>query len=208
MKVLALLGSPRKKGNSETLMHSVLQGVRKAGGKVETVRLFDLNIHPCIGCGGCDNTGRCVVEDDMQLLYDKVVAADRIILASPIYFYNITAQAKAFVDRTQALWSRKYRVREGGWWLDNPDRLGYFVSVCATRGEKVFDGAILTVKYAFDAMGVKYAGEFLVRGVDHRGEMAKLTDTLEEAEEFGRGIAEGIIMREIAKEEDSPSRTG
>src|SRR3989338_3003385 len=89
MKVLALSGSPRKKGNTETLLHAVLKGVEAAGGEVELFRLYDLRIQPCIGCGGCDKTGECVLEDDMQELYPKILAAQRVILASPIYFYGI-----------------------------------------------------------------------------------------------------------------------
>src|SRR3989339_1583562 len=94
MKVLALSGSPRKKGNTETLLRAVLKGVTAAGGEVELIRLYDLRIQPCIACGGCDKTGECVLEDDMQELYPKILAVPRGILASPIYFYGITAQAK------------------------------------------------------------------------------------------------------------------
>src|SRR3989339_1579099 len=104
MKVLALSGSPRKKGNTETLLRAVLKGVTAAGGEVQLIRLYDLRIQPCIACGGCDKTGECVLEDDMQELYPKILAVPRGILASPIYFYGITAQAKGFVDRCQALW--------------------------------------------------------------------------------------------------------
>lgn len=183
MKVLAINGSPRKGGNTEVLLNSVIKGVERAGGRVEVIRLCDLTIQPCTGCGGCDKTGKCVLEDDMIELCDKIIAYKRVIIASPIYFYGITAQAKAFVDRTQALWSWKRLMAEKGEWHDDPERKGFFVSVAATHGAKVFDGAILTVKYCFDAMGMAYGGEFLVRGVDRRGEMAQETQKLKEAEE-------------------------
>ena len=186
MKVLALSGSPRKKGNTETLLHAVLKGVEAAGGEVELLRLYDLRIQPCIGCGGCDKTGKCVLEDDMQELYPKILASQRVILASPIYFYGITAQAKAFVDRCQALWNRKRLQIEKGEWCNDPTRKGFLVAVAATHGEKVFDGAILTAKYAFDAMGMGYGGEFVVKGMDGRGAMAKDEATLALAEQAGR----------------------
>ncbi|MBU0485255.1 MAG: flavodoxin family protein [Proteobacteria bacterium] len=185
MDFLALLGSPRKRGNSEILMDAVLDGVKMAGGKVEVVRLCDLDIHGCLGCGGCDKTGKCVVDDDMTLLYDKIISAQRIILASPVYFYGITAQAKAFVDRTQALWSRQRVPGINEAWFKDPDRKGFLLSVAATKGERVFEGLILTMKYGFDAMGLEYGGDFLVKGVDLRGDMKKQPDKLRQAELFG-----------------------
>jgi len=190
MKVLAVQGSPRKGGNTEILLAEVIKGMEEAGGEVELVRLCDLNINPCIGCGGCDKTGRCVVEDDMPQLHDKILASSRLVLASPIYFYGITAQAKAFVDRMQALWSRKRLMLKRGEWRQDPERKGFLVSVAATRGAKVFDGAILTMQYACDAMDMAYGGEFLVRGVDSRGAMARETQTLLDAFEAGKRFME------------------
>lgn len=187
-KVLAFNGSPRKGGNTEMLLAAILDGMIEAGGEPEVIRLCDLSIQPCIGCGGCDKTGRCVLEDDMTPLYDKIIEAKRLVLASPIYFYGITAQAKAFVDRTQALWSWKRLMSERGEWQPDPARKGFLVSVAATHGSKVFDGAILTVKYSFDAMGVLYGGDFLVRGVDRRGEMRQHLEKLQEAVEAGKSF--------------------
>ena len=189
-EVLLFLGSPRKKGNSEVLAEAVCRGIKQGGGSYEIVRLADLNFSPCIGCGGCNKTGHCVVEDQMIPLYDKIESARRVIMVSPIYFYSITAQAKAFVDRCQALWNRKYLQVKKGTWKQDPDRKGYLVAVAATQGERVFDGAILTMKYAYDAMGLIYGGDFLVRGVDKRGEMAKDVETLKKAEEFGKQCLE------------------
>lgn len=188
MKVLALSGSPRRKGNTETLLRAVLRGAEAAGGEIEVVRLYDLRIQPCIGCGGCDKTGECVLEDDMQELYPKILAAQRVILASPIYFYGITAQAKAFVDRCQALWNRKRLQKEKGEWRKDLSRKGFLLAVSATHGEKVFDGAILTARYAFDAMGMEYGGDFLVKGMEGREDMAKDQATLARAEQAGRNF--------------------
>jgi multimeric flavodoxin WrbA len=192
MDVLVFLGSPRKKGNSEILTNALLEGVRQAGGSPEIIRLCDLEISPCISCGGCDKTGKCVVEDDMIPLLKKIIVTDKVILASPIYFYGITAQAKAFVDRTQALWNRKRLMQKSGEWTDNPDRKGFFISVAATKGSKIFEGAILTMRYAFDAMGMEYAGDFLATGPDKRGDMAKYEKILTEAREAGKNFLLGL----------------
>ncbi len=189
MRVLALTGSPRKGGNTEALVAAIMRGAAQAGATGETVRLADLRINPCIGCGGCEKTGTCVIDDDMQGLYDKITAAHAVILASPIYFYGLSAQTKMFVDRMQALWSRKQLLIAAKQWSAPQERKGYLVAVAATMGAKVFTGAQLCAKYAFDAMGLAYGGDFLVRGVEGRGDMKKLDAKLKEAERFGQKIA-------------------
>jgi len=187
MKALVLLGSPRKKGNTELLLKQIIQGIEQAHGKWELIRLPGLDIHPCIGCGTCEKAGICVFKDDMPDLYEKINQADRIIIGSPIYFYNVTAQTKLFIDRCQALWSRKYVLKQpiGS----NPDRRGYLVSVSATKGDRIFEGTKLTAQYAFDAMNCIYAGDLLVRGMDKRGIIADSPDELQRAIDFGINIA-------------------
>lgn len=180
-----LEGSPRRGGNSQVLMDAVARGIVRAGGTLERVRVAELKIAPCIGCGGCDLTGHCVVKDEMTGLYEKIVAASRLLLVSPIYFYALPAQLKAAIDRGQALWNRKQLQVKKGAWQEDPDRKGYLVAVAATKGSRVFEGSILTAKYFFDATGFTYAGELLVKGIDGRGEMAKAVDELARAEEFG-----------------------
>ncbi len=108
MKMLVVLGSPRKGGNGETLARKVAEAVEQGGGTVEYVRLNNLNLRPCQGCGGCDKTGNCVVKDDMIPIFQTVDDADRILLVSPVYFYGLSAQCKIFGDRMQARWARKY----------------------------------------------------------------------------------------------------
>ena len=87
-QVLAINGSPRRRGNTEALLDAMAKGLAAAGALCEIVRVSDLDIHPCIGCGGCEKGGECVLEDDMTGLYPKIIEADRIVLASPIYFYG------------------------------------------------------------------------------------------------------------------------
>jgi len=186
MKLLSILGSPRKGGNSETLVSAIAAGAAGAGAATELIRLSKLKIHPCIACGGCEKTGRCVIDDDMQQLYSQIDSADRIVIASPIYFYGVTAQTKAFIDRCQALWSRKYLLKERK--QPATARIGYLASVCATRGERIFEGAILSVQYGLDAMDFAYGGELLVRGVDQKGALDGRPEELRRAREFGRQI--------------------
>ena len=195
-----MTGSPRKGGNTETLVAAIVAGATQAGATCETVRLPDLRIGPCIGCGGCQKTGRCVILDDMQDLYDRLVSAQVVVIASPIYFYGLSAQTKLFVDRLQALWSKKQLLLAAKQWPISLKKQGYLVSVAATMGGKVFVGAQLCAQYAFDAMGVNYAGDFLVRGVDGRSDIKKMSDKLQEAEQFGYKIA-GAAMSALLSPE-------
>jgi multimeric flavodoxin WrbA len=188
MNVLTIQGSPRKGGNCDILLEAVLRGVKEAGGVPELINLRELTFQGCISCGGCDETGACVLKDDMIPLYDKILAVKRIIIASPIYFYGVTAITKAFIDRAQALWNRKRLLTEKGEWQPDPDRKGMFVSVAATRGARVFEGAILSIKYGLDAMGFSYDRDLLIRGIDKKGEMTKHGDILRQAEEAGRAF--------------------
>ncbi|HEU65873.1 MAG TPA: flavodoxin family protein, partial [Chloroflexi bacterium] len=124
-----------------------------------------------------------------QLLYQKLVEADHIVFASPIFFYGITSQAKAIVDRCQALWVRKHVLGMGK--DDKRERRGVFISVGATRGEKLFDGAVLTVKYFFDAVDVKYSGDLLVKGIDDKGQIKENPAALEDAFRLGQELVRG-----------------
>lgn len=102
-KILILKGSPRQNGNSNTLADQVLAGAQAAGAEVEAVFLHDLDIRPCDACDFCKDTeGMCVIKDDMQALYPKLAAADALVLASPIYWFTISAQLKLCIDRWYA----------------------------------------------------------------------------------------------------------
>src|SRR4030042_3502250 len=112
MKVIAFLGSPRKDGNSELLLKEAVRGIDEAGLNVHMFNLSLMNISPCQNCGGCEDTWTCIVEDEMYQIYDAIRTADRIILASPIFFFGISAQAKIMIDRCQAFWCEKYLLKK------------------------------------------------------------------------------------------------
>jgi multimeric flavodoxin WrbA len=103
MKILAVSGSPRKQGNTEILLNEALDGAKADGAEVELYRISGKNIQPCDGCWTCMKEGQCHIKDDMQELYEKLLAADGIILGTPIYFYAMTAQTKTFIDRSMPL---------------------------------------------------------------------------------------------------------
>jgi len=190
MKVLGLFGSPRRGGNTELLLEEALKGAESEGAEIERVYLTDYTITPCKECHGCDQTGNCVILDDMQKIYPKLLKADIIILASPIFFYGVTAWAKALIDRSQALWARKYLFKDPSLGKGGKKRKGFLISVGATKGQKVFEGAILTAKYFFNVLNAEYVGELLFRGIDGKGDILKEKGALEQAFEAGRRLVQ------------------
>lgn len=189
MKVLGIMGSPRRQSNTEILLDKALEGAREAGAEVEKVLVSKLKISPCREIYACRKDGNCVIDDDMKSLYAKLLEADHIIFASPIFFYGVTSQAKAIIDRCQALWVRRHVLGMGK--EDKRVRRGVFISVGATRGKKLFDGAVLTVKYFFDAIGVEYSGDLLVRGIDNKAEIKEHAEILEDAFHLGEELVSG-----------------
>jgi len=189
MKVLGIMGSPRRQSNTEILLDKALEGARAAGAEVEKVLVSKLKISPCLEIYACRKDGNCAIKDDMQSLYKKLLEADCVIFASPMFFYGITSQAKAVVDRCQALWVRKHVLGMGK--EDKRERKGVFISVGATRGTKLFDGAVLTAKYFFDAIGVKYSGDLLVRGIDNKAQIRERPTALEDAFRLGQELVRG-----------------
>ena len=102
--ILVLMGSPRKHGNTDRLTDEFIRGAQEAGHQVEKICLKDWKINGCLGCGACQrNGGACVQKDDMSDIYEKWLAADVVVLASPVYFYTWSAQIKAVLDRTFAI---------------------------------------------------------------------------------------------------------
>ena len=189
MKVLGIMGSPRIKGNTDLLLDEALKGAQSQQAEVEKVVVDKLKITPCREYYGCLKDGNCVIKDEMDDIYPKLLNADGVIVASPMFFYGLPAQLKALIDRCQALWARKYILKQ---LPSGSVRRGAFIAVGATRGEKLFEGSILTVKYLFKAIDVEYADELLIRGIDKRGEIKEHPTALSDAFELGRRLAQGL----------------
>jgi len=141
----------------------------------------------CLGCDACEETGQCVQKDDMESVYETLEQSNRIVLASPIYFYGVTSQTKAIIDRSQALWCRKYRLNKPGAGAGKDrGRKGFFISVGATKGKNLFEGTILTVRYFFDAIDVEYEGDLLYKRIDSKGAIREHPTAMRESYEAGQ----------------------
>ncbi len=173
MLVLGLQGSPRKKGNTQYLLKSFLNEAENLGARTHFIEVAKKNITPCKGCGFCEKKGYCVIEDDDMKpeIYPLLRSADVIVAATPIFFYSVTAQLKALIDRSQTLWSRKYKLK-----LTDPARnyrRGFLLAQGATKGKNLFEGVNLTAKYFFDAVGADFNGSLTYKRIENTGDMKK-----------------------------------
>ena len=111
--VLVFKGSPREKGNSSILADQAAAGAKSAGAEVESFNLHNMDIRPCDACDVCQETGVCVLKDDMQMLYPKLQEADAIVIASPVYWFTMSAQTKLFIDRWYGMDSSEGNALKG-----------------------------------------------------------------------------------------------
>ncbi len=194
MLVLGLMGSPRKKGNTDFLLSAFMNEVEKKGAKTHIINVCDKNIEPCKEYTTCERKGTCPIKDDMESeIYPLLREADIIVPASPVFFYSVTAQLKALVDRSQALWARKYRLN-----LTDPKRntrKGFMLSLGATKGKNLFVGINLLAKYFFDAVGAKPSGSLYYWRIENRGDMEKHPDVKNDIEQAVSELMEPFLKR-------------
>ncbi len=186
MKVLGIYGSPRKGGNTDQLLDKTLEAAQGAGADTSEIYARRLKISGCLECGGCDKTGECVVDDDMQDVYPLLEKSDVIILAVPIFFYGVPSQAKALIDRSQAIWAKRMLEKTSEQRKTYDSGKGYLIAAGATRGENLFEGTILTAKYFYDALDMSYEGGIFFRMLEHKSAVKDTPETLQEATNLGR----------------------
>jgi multimeric flavodoxin WrbA len=191
--VLGISGSPHRHGNTETLLDSFLDGARAAGASVEKVVLVDLDYTPCRGCNACHKTGECIVKDEAPALYDRILAADCVAIASPIYSMGITAQLKGFIDRAQYLWARKFILKT----LDfSPEHIkkhrGVFISTAGQDLAHVFDNAFPAISALFHGTGFDYSDNIVANNMDRYNGIKNHPTALKEAYMKGRQIVQEL----------------
>lgn len=181
VRILAIYGSPRRKGNTSLLLKRAVQGASEAGAEVQEVVLRDLKMSPCLEIYGCKETGRCVIQDDFQEVYDQILACHGLMLASPIFFYTVSAHTKILMDRCQSLWAKRYWLEKTPIGKRKAKRKGLFIAAGATRGKRLFEGTLFSIRYFFDALDVELWRSLLYRGLDFEGDVLKHPEYLEEA---------------------------
>ncbi len=185
-KVLVLLGSPRKKGNSTTLAERIIKGAEAAGATVEKVYLHGQNISPCHACYGCrkENAKGCVVDDDMQPIYKKLIEADAWVIASPVYWFTMSAQTKLFLDRSFALFNEKKNFFKG-------KRIA--IAMSYGDADSFSSGCVNALRSFQDSFA--YTGSTIVGMVhgsaDKPGEIKSNKSLMNQAEELGKELVTG-----------------
>jgi len=195
VNLLAIYGSPRRNGNTSLLLRSAVDGARKRGAVVEEIVLRDMKMSPCLEIYGCKETGRCVIQDDFQTVYDQLIACDGIMLASPIFFYTVSAHTKIFMDRCQSLWVRKYWMEKKPFGQRESKRKALFISAGATKGKKLFDGVLLTMRYFLDPLDTGLWRSLIFRGLDQEGDVLEHPEYLDQAFNAGQELCEAISDR-------------
>ncbi|BBO92421.1 flavodoxin family protein [Desulfosarcina ovata] len=194
-EIAAVYGSPRRKGNTANLLKHAVEGARDAGADVTEIVLRDLKISPCLEIYGCKQTGRCVIKDDFRQIEPLLDRMDGMMLASPIFFYAVSAHTKAFMDRCNAFWVKKYWIDKKPFGKKTYPRKGLFVSVGSTGGKRLFDGAILSVRYFMDALYMELWQSLVFRHIESEGDILEHPDMLKDAYDAGIALARELGCR-------------
>lgn len=186
--VLALKGSPRENGNSNTLAEQVIAGAREAGAEVESVWLHQMDIHPCDGCDVCHETEMCIIKDDMQKIYPLLEKADAILIASPIYWFTISAQSKLCIDRWYALERPEGNLLRGK----------QFGIVLTFGDSDLYTSGGINAIHTFESMFRYIGGHIIgmVYGSAHKiGDVEKQPKLMERAYQLGITLGTGVSDR-------------
>ncbi|TGE32439.1 flavodoxin family protein [Desulfosporosinus sp. Sb-LF] len=171
LSVLGIACSPRRNGNTTSLLLEGMKTAEIEGHITEMLYLSDFKITPCQGCGACSANGVCVINDDVPKLQERLIHADRLILAAPIFFMGLNAQTKILIDRMQPFWALKYLHHQSLANPAGPDRIGLFLSTAGTQKKDLFKCAERSIQTFFHMLDIKYAQPCLYGGIDLAGEI-------------------------------------
>lgn len=172
MKVLGIVCSPRKGGNTEILVQEALAGAQTRGAETELLTIWDKNIKPCDGCLSCEKTGECHIKDDVQEIYPKLIAADGIVWGTPVYFWSVTAQAKMLIDRSYALYTN--------------NRLSSKVSGVISVGASLGNVAVWNLFNTFFSVHHMLSTDFVYGYARNKGGIRKDKHAMKASAELGR----------------------
>lgn len=202
IRVLAYATSPRRNGNSETLLDWMLDAMRADPDVVITkVVVTKLDIRPCKGCNSCAKTGECILDDAMQPLYEETIASDIVLIAAPVYCMGLCAQAKVLIDRGQMFLSRKYALKLPIVPEDRVGmRMGCYIGTAGQDWDYVFDASLAAIDCYFHAIGIrkKDVKNLLIRSVDEKGAVSRHPTARKEAFLLACALLSDIHSRNIA----------
>lgn len=187
--LLALYTSPRRNGNTSTLLDALVEGAGAAGVGAVAFRAADMDVRPCRACNACMKDGECIQKDDMQEIYPHLLQAGAVAMAAPIFSMHICAQAKALIDRCQRFWSARYVLKVPP--VDPAfaaERRGFFLSCCGRDVPETFDCTRPTMAYFFHVIGVGAWDSLTYSGVDGEGDILNVRGAVQAARSLGEGL--------------------
>ncbi len=203
MKILGVVGSPRKKGNTSVLMKETLKPLETEGIETEVLFLSDYHIKDCNGCEGCKDTYKCIIDDDMQKLYPAIIESDALILGSPTYFYNITGDMKAFIDRLYCF--EIFADNDRSIWISYNEALGgkYATVIAVSEQEKAEDMGFASeaMEKPLEALGYRVISTVKVLHVFGAGEALKNENAMKEAKQAGEKLLKSLQLKEKVKKQ-------
>lgn len=185
--ILAVKGSARRNGNSDTVLDAAVEAYRRNSRtepEVDTINAARLDISPCRSCHGCWETGRCVIADQMQEIYEQCLQAKHIVISAPVYFTSVPGHLKIMIDRFQCFWVRTYRLGQ----RPQRRRNGMFLCVGAMDDQRFFDSASLVIKSWMAALNVRCSVARFYPGLDAPDDIRKHPEYLEDAEKAGEEL--------------------
>ncbi len=198
MKILGIVGSKRRQGNTAILVKEALHSASMLGAKTSLLFLDDYHIEGCRGCEGCRNTYQCIIPDDMQSIYPQLLSADGLIFGSPTYFYNVSADAKAFIDRCYCL--EAFDPHDRSCWLGITEAAGgkyaVTIAVCEQESEKDMGITSYALTEPLTALGYRVVDSVKILNLFEAGAADSSATALKQAARAGERLARTIKLRE------------
>jgi len=188
LKVLGISASPRIDGSSDLLLRQALAGAESAGASTEYVGLRDFRIAPCDESNACYATGECRIQDDFQLVLQKMLDADCLIFATPVFFMTVCAQAKLLIDRCQCLWAHKYVLKKP-LFTTGRNRRAAVIAVGGSKSKKMFESVHLTMKYWFDVLEFNYVADLFINQIEEPARIKQHPTAFNDAYRLGSDLA-------------------
>jgi len=190
--VVAVYGSPRRGGNTDILLDRFLEGLNDCSIFKDNIRellidkiiVSEIDISPCRECRHCSIGGECVVDDQMQNIYPKMVNCDLLLIASPVFFTSVSGYLKAFIDRFQRFWALKYELGKN--LINMSDKKGILFSCAGSRPGNIFDCTKKVMRALFDVLYIEYYTDFLYNNIDMKGDILKKHNYLEKVYKCAR----------------------
>ena len=187
MKILGIMGSPRVGGNSDILLDEALAGAKNAGAEVEKIILDKKKISGCKDCKKCNETGICVIKDDMLEIHKKILDADAIIHSAPVYFWSMTSQMKAYLDRWCAFFDAQWNWQKNCYPRMKGKRIG-LITVCGDPNVHTADPIVRVFKSTAELTKLSWLGAVMTSASD-KGEILKDETAKQQAFELGKKAA-------------------